>query len=350
MHKLPRYLRKPVSALTGAEIADADLGVASIKHARYVVGDVPYHVVCRTIGGVFLLRPDRRLRLRSIIAGVIGRAQSRFGNVRLYAAVFASNHFHLMMSGPARQFVRFVGFVKGELTRRWRPHLDWDGTLWDRYAATALVTEQAQVRCLEYILSHSVKEDIVGRPQQWPGLHCAAALADGEQLVGEWFDGTRYGKKRHKALERGGLAAANAIDRAAYFERYSVTFSPIPAWADLSATAYRSAVKEVVDGLVARWRASRRARKQKLVGLERLFRTPRRARGPRLQVPWYEERRRMIVWDDLANAAVRGYLDGYWDFQRSFHVASERYRSGEMAAVFPLHAFRPPVAPRALAA
>jgi hypothetical protein len=58
----------------------------------------------------------------------------------------------------------------------------------------------------------------------------------------------------------------------------------------------------------------------------------------------------MIVWDDLANAAVRGYLDGYWDFQRSFHVASERYRSGEMAAVFPLHAFRPPVAPRALAA
>ena len=41
---------------------------------------------------------------------------------------------------------------------------------------------------MHYILSHGAKEGLVGKPAEWPGPNCVAALTTGELLRGSWFD------------------------------------------------------------------------------------------------------------------------------------------------------------------
>ncbi len=74
MHKDPPALRRARSFINDDKADDDHRGVASIKHARYFAEGVPYHIICKTQESHHLMRPDRGLELRSLTAGVIGRA------------------------------------------------------------------------------------------------------------------------------------------------------------------------------------------------------------------------------------------------------------------------------------
>ncbi|HSJ74704.1 MAG TPA: hypothetical protein VK899_00705, partial [Gemmatimonadales bacterium] len=50
--------------------------------------------------------------------------------------------------------------------------------------------EAAQVDRLIYVLSNGVKEGLVARVEEWPGVHSAHALLTGEPLEGIWYDRT----------------------------------------------------------------------------------------------------------------------------------------------------------------
>lgn len=56
-----------------------------------------------------------------------------------------------------------------------------------------------QVDRLSYLLSHGAKENLVARPQDWPGVHCVDALLTGRLLEGTWFDRTQ----EYNARQRG---------------------------------------------------------------------------------------------------------------------------------------------------
>jgi hypothetical protein len=38
------------------------------------------------------------------------------------------------------------------------------------------------------VLAHGVKEGVVARVEEWPGVHCAVPLLTGAPVVGTWFD------------------------------------------------------------------------------------------------------------------------------------------------------------------
>src|SRR5690606_19124468 len=110
---------------------------------------------------------------------------------------------HLIISGAVDELAAYVGFIKREISRRWGPVIGWRGIFEDGYHATALITPEAQIRCLKYVLAQSVKEGLVDHPFDWPGLHCAQSLATGTPIEGEWFDGTGYSTAFHRAKRRG---------------------------------------------------------------------------------------------------------------------------------------------------
>jgi len=39
-------------------------------------------------------------------------------------------------------------------------------------------------------LAHGIKENLVTRVEEWPGVHCAVPLMTGAAVEGTWFDRT----------------------------------------------------------------------------------------------------------------------------------------------------------------
>ncbi len=306
-------------------------------HARYHRADVPYHIVSRTFQGRLLLTPNHNFR--RLAAGVIARAQRNNKSIKLYAYAFLGNHFHLKLQGEPNEIPKFVRFIKAELTRRWGPERGWSGTLWhDTYLSTALPTEESQLRCFEYILAQGVKEGLAGAPEEWQGLHMARQLFTEEPFIGEWFNGTKYGKARYKDEKR---KKPRGVNKAEFTQEITGMLHRPPFWAGLSDECYRAELDAMRSRIVARGEQLRDGKPppapEAVVAmcddLERAYSLP--------CAPWWEDRRRLIAWADPRAPETRSYLRGYWAFQREFATASSRWCRGDERAVFPDDSFRP---------
>jgi hypothetical protein len=77
---------------------------------------------------------------------------------------------------------------------------DWTGKIWERRYQAIVISdeEEAQVARLKYVLSHGVKENLVARLRDWPGLHCVRQIVDGEPLAGTWYGRTQQYLARRK--------------------------------------------------------------------------------------------------------------------------------------------------------
>ena len=309
------------------------------RHARYIRPDTVYHVASQVFQGRFLLRPCAELN--RLIAGVIGKAQEEFPKVQLFAYAFMSNHMHLEMQGPPGQFVHFVGYIKREISRRWgrNPRIDWPGGMWDEsFFATALPTEASQERCFRYILSQGVKEDLVSRPGQWPGVHCAKQLVGATPLKGEWLNGTEY-RREKDANDR--LKPPRQTCKADYYYPKEVVVSPLPIWAQLTENERRAIIAATEQDIVAEHNARRQQEGIKVVGIKRIQTIPRETRTAKLGLPWFESRRRMICWADPRDPVVTAYNQAYRYFQGDFRAASRAWRGGSEQPCFPDGAFLP---------
>jgi REP element-mobilizing transposase RayT len=201
------------------------------RRLRYIPeGGGLVEVTCRTIHSRFLLRPGPELN--DLVVGVLGRAQ-RLYKVRCCAFVFLSNHFHLLaIVEDALQLSRFMGYVNSNLAREVGRLTGWWEKIWSRrYQAIPVSQEEgAKLDRLRYIFSHGVKEGLVARPKDWPGVHCARALADGVALQGYWFDRTQ----EYAARRRG-----EDFDRFRYTTLETLQLSPLPCWEGLSEEEWR---------------------------------------------------------------------------------------------------------------
>jgi REP element-mobilizing transposase RayT len=309
------------------------------KHARFIDPSVPYHVISKCFQGRWLLKPDRKRKLKRLIHGVIGRAQEKFPGVKLFIFNFMSNHLHMKLQGDPVSFVKFIGFVKREISRRWGQQVNWQGPMWAPYEYSALPSLRSQLQCFRYILGHGVKEDIVSRPEHWPGANCAEHLMTGKPLEGDWLDGTRYGAELHNARRR--KTPSKKPDKRDFSTTYTVVLSPIPAWAHLSIEERQTRAREMVDDIEETEARRRKRQGKRLLGVEAALAMPRNTRKLPPRPPWYPERRAMIAWGSPRDPEIAAYLDRYWDFQRRFRAAADRLKAGQTDTRFPREAFRP---------
>ena len=103
------------------------------------------------------------------------------------------------------------------------------------------------------------------------------------------------------------------------------TFDQLPALKHLEPDAYRAEVCRMVDDIVEVGREERRKTNKRVLGVEQICAQNPRDSRPVPLPDWFEDRKRMIVWDDPRAPAVRTYLDRYGEHQRQFRAASERW-------------------------
>ena len=74
---------------------------------------------------------------------------------------------------------------------------------------------------LTYILSNTVKENLVARVEEWPGVHCARPLLTGEAVVGTLFD---------RRMEYNARLRGKEPEPREFASSEELTLSQLPCW------------------------------------------------------------------------------------------------------------------------
>ncbi|HEX4954912.1 MAG TPA: transposase [Thermoanaerobaculia bacterium] len=282
----------------------------------------------RTLQGRFLLRPSTRLN--QIIAGCLGRAQKRHG-MAIHGCVFLSNHFHLLLSpSDAHQLARFMNHFASKLAREVARLYGWREHVWGRrYQAIPVSDEEpAQVGRLRYLLAHGCKESLVERPEDWPGVNCARALATGETLCGVWQDRSAEAVARHEGRE---------IDPSRFAVAEEVRLSALPCWAPLSPAEYRQRVQQLLEEITHHYAAERARQGIRCLGARWVLRQHPHSR------PKILPRRHAPRIHAFTSEARRAFQEAYRAFVHTFRLAARRLRAGDLAVRFPPWSFPPPL-------
>ncbi len=280
----------------------------------------------RTIQGRYLLTPGPSFD--DLFLGILGKNQ-RIHEMDIAAVTVLSNHYHILLTvDDAKEVADFMRDLQSKVAREVNRLTEWKGPVFERRYEMTVVTgeEAAQVERLKYVLSNGVKENLVARVCEWPGVHSAEALMNGTPLEGHWFDRTR----QHAARNRG-----EELSREEYVFAESVVLSPIPCWAHLTADRYREQIKSLVEEIDAEAARARQQSGARVLGAEAIL-----AQDPQTRPDSVACSPAPLV-HAATKAARRMFHEIYAEFVGAFRAAAEALRQGRRDVSFPAGSFPP---------
>ena len=288
---------------------------------------MPVEITTRCIQARYLLKPSPEVN--DLILGVIGRAQSRYPKVRLYMLVVMSNHMHMLASAPkVKQISRFMNHVNGNIAKEIGKLHQWSDKFWSsRYASLNILDDEALIGRARYLLSNGVKEDLVEKAGDWPGVNCVRALCKGEQLFGTWVDRTREFELRRRKKPKDDDAGT----------RYPIRLSPLPCWADLPPSAQQTRWRHLLRDVEQEQRQRRKQEDAPIVGAD----------GVRMQDPHFRPPNPDQSPQPICHASdpetIKQYLQDYYMFVDKYRELLEQLISGHIEALdlFPEGCFIP---------
>jgi len=301
------------------------------RPVRFLPPECPLvEVTCRTLQGRLLLRPSRQLN--SIVLGVLARA-ARLYDMQVCAFVFLGNHYHLLLRPrDASQLATFMNYLNGNLAKEAGRLHRWRQKFWGRrYRPIPVSFEpEAQVDRLKYLLEQGCKENLVARPQDWPGASCLTALRTDESILGVWYDRTG----EYRARRRGEDVAAEE-----FASDESLELTALPCWEDLETTEIQLRIEEILTQIIEQIAERNRANGIRPLGRRQILRQRphawprgvRRSSAPRFHAASFEIRK-------MLEAMYRAFLDLRAE-------ALEALRAGTGPVRFPAHGIPPPLAP-----
>lgn len=296
-----------------------------IRH--YTPNDI-HLVTVRTHQGRSLLRPSEVTN--ALILGVLARAARRYG-IKLYAYAFMSNHLHLLSGSGDGALSAFMQFFLTNVSKKVGRAVGWKNAFFvRRFSAEPVVDTAAQIDRFKYVLSHGVKEGLVRKLSEFPGVHCFNQLRSSGSLLCRWFNWSR----RRKQDGEDKLAALMDEELA---ENEELTLSRLPAWEHLGEKEYRSTIAK----MVAEIEAEGLERHAHVVGARKLTRQNPHALPRKLK----RSPRPLCHAGSIDN--WHEYRAKYRGFRQAFAQASQAFLRGDLTVVFPAHSFRPPCAGRA---
>jgi REP element-mobilizing transposase RayT len=303
-------------------------GLAMARSLRFIPeGGALVEVTTRTFQSRLLLTP--RPLLNRIILGALARASRRY-EVGAVAFAFLSNHYHLLLwVEDARQLALFMTHFNSKLARETGRLTGWRQKVWSRRYQAIVVSqeEEAQIDRMGYILAHGVKEGLVDRVLDWPGVHAAAALLSGLSLEGTWYDRTKEYLSKIKGKKS---------DPDRFAEPETLTLAPLPCWKHLSPKAYQARIASLIQQIEEDATAQREARCRQPLGAGAILRQEPRTEPNRTKKSPAPRFHAVRKW-------VRKELyQTYTLFVQAYREAAELLRLGNRNASFPSGCFPPP--------
>ncbi len=277
----------------------------------------------------FLLRPSERVN--KLIIGVLAKAQEKYA-VPCFAPTYLSNHGHLLLQfDNAKQQADFMNFVASNIAREVGRAHRWDGKFWhERFAPSAVAPDEAsQISTLRYVLEQGCKENLVLRPQDWPGVHAAKILLSGRNPKGIGVDRTALYEARRRD---GGKGKVREVD---FEEVVELKISPLPCWAHLSPEEQYRRIADLI-GHIEEETKTRHSRE----GTCPLGRRAVLRRKPDFR-PKTAKRSRLPLVRSTRKATRRRYLEMYRIFVAAYRAAAQKLKEGHLDVEFPEGCFPP---------
>ena len=225
---------------------------------------------------------------------------------------------------------QFMQYLLSNISKKVGALVNWRGSFWERrYSAEPVLDEGALLDRLRYILSHGVKEGLVRRCEEWPGLSCLPDLQGKPHRQFNWFDWSQRWRVRS------GKAVPGRFDLR-FTTKETLEVSPLPLVRFSRQSAWRRFLKRALDAVHSQGRKDH----PQVFG-----RTGVLAQDPHHRPERPKRSRR--PWCHAASARLRAqFKEQYLAFRAAFSEASARWRRGDLSARFPEYAFRPFLRPR----
>jgi len=234
-----------------------------------------HFVTQRNLMGYLLMKPTKRLNL--IIAGCLARSVIRYQSViKLHAYVFLSNHYHMIISSKnQRDLSAFMAHFNGCLGKELAIYHDFHGKIWHkRYRSSPILDEVALEDRYRYLLAHSMKEDLVNHPMDWPGLHAYKQLCAHQKCEGIWVDRTALYHARQRA-QRKCHQGEDPPTEADFTSTLLLELAGSPAlWPDLTEDEYLTKIKKIASEVIKEHRERRLKSGKRALGVKKVLSQP----------------------------------------------------------------------------
>ena len=148
---------------------------------RHFLPDHLHEATLKAMQGRYFFVPGDRIN--QLIIGALAYGQKKYGMKICYPVSMNDHHHWLYVPESPEQARDFFRLVNGQISHEVGLEVDWsDGLFKQRYTST-IVTEDAQVERLKYLMANGVKEGLVKRPEHWPGVNGAKALISGSMSL-----------------------------------------------------------------------------------------------------------------------------------------------------------------------
>jgi putative transposase len=140
----------------------------SMTYPRFVFPSKTYMLTRRTICRYFLLRPDDELQ--QLIEYSLSFA-ANLHDLEVHAYCAMSTHVHVVLTDVHGRLPQFLQAFHRMVAMGVKQLRHWDGSVWDseRASAVELLTEDAIVEKIAYVLANPVASGAVMNPEDWPG-------------------------------------------------------------------------------------------------------------------------------------------------------------------------------------
>jgi hypothetical protein len=196
-----------------------------------------------------------------------------------------------------------------------------------RYQSIPISSEEwAQTARFRYLIGHGVKEGLVEKVTDWPGVHCAHALLNGTTVEGHWFDPTQEYAARRRNED---------FDPMQFATLEELVLSPLPCWKHLPEQTWRRLVTAMVADIEQESAAEREKTGSQVMGVAAVLGQhplDRPARPKKSPAPLFHTASKRAR--DELHAAYAWFVDAY-------RQASAKLRAGIRDVAFPAGSFPP---------
>lgn len=282
---------------------------------RLVVAGDTVMVTRRTLRRHHLFRPDPSIRQLYLYALAV--CAKHFG-ILVHAVTLMSTHEHLIVTDPKRRLPDFLRDLHRLVSLGTKVIRKWEGPIWDqeKTSVVRLLTEQAMVEKLAYVMANPVKAGLVTHARHWPGITVLPHELGRRTLVVE----------RPPFFFR--------ADNGKWPEKVELTLTlPRTLERSYSANEVREAVKAELEREERHARAEMKVRGWRILGADRVRRLSPYRRATSFELlrdrsPTFAVGRGQRKVFSQAVAELRA-------FRHAYRQALEQWRAGLRSVVFP---------------